>query len=737
MTVLLSKASRLSLGIDTIERSLIYALLALRQVNLDGADKEAVQVTFSSTAATGTINSTLTASAKLYYSSSNALIGGFNFLEALTPFGDETPPSFEDFPPSVGLIEALPTEPAEVTNLEQFLLWTCLILSASTHPLSLNYIKISVFDSADRPNITLAITLPLDYGKFLLTGDAIQSAIKVFDYHITDPAQLLSPFTIPPSQQFWGDPVADLTALSALTGQAVGNSRWVVSEEMFFSLLAELPAGETLGDDYVAGEDDTVWRRSALRGLPGPQGATGSQGIQGPAGPQGIQGEIGPAGLDGEDGLNAYQLAVLLGFVGTEAQWLESLIGPAGPQGEPGEAGPAGLPGAGIDWQGAWNSATNYLINDAVSYGGSSWIANADHLNKVPGTDPEWDLWVAKGEPGASGASTADAVTVDTTNFNVNLSGANTTVQSALETLDELVAGAGSATLAGLTDVDVNPLPNVGDLLVWNGSLWVPGAASGGGGREVLTADRTYYVRTDGNDSNDGLTDSSGGAFLTIQKGINVVATLDLSIYRATIKVGNGTYAESLVAKQALGGSVVIEGNNATPANCIISTSDTTCFFSDVPTLYTIEGFQLSSSSTSVKYGIRSTGGNVQFRNIIFTNMTSGSSGIHIIADDNRSKIAAIGNYSITGGGIDHVGTNFGGVISIRSRTITLTGTPAFSRCFARAAGCGVTDISLNTFSGSATGLRYQVVLNGVMNTNTATLPGDIAGTSATGGQYN
>jgi len=59
-------------------------------------------------------------------------------------------------------------------------------------------------------------------------------------------------------------------------------------------------------------------------------------------------------GGTGEDGKSAYEIAVENGFVGTEVEWLESLIGPQGPQGEQGiqgEQGPQGeqgLPGEGV-----------------------------------------------------------------------------------------------------------------------------------------------------------------------------------------------------------------------------------------------------------------------------------------------------------------------------------------------------------------------------------------------------
>lgn len=52
-----------------------------------------------------------------------------------------------------------------------------------------------------------------------------------------------------------------------------------------------------------------------------------------------LQGPPGADGDDGADGLSAYQIAVIEGFVGTEAEWLASL------QGAPGEDGEDGAPG--------------------------------------------------------------------------------------------------------------------------------------------------------------------------------------------------------------------------------------------------------------------------------------------------------------------------------------------------------------------------------------------------------
>ena len=69
------------------------------------------------------------------------------------------------------------------------------------------------------------------------------------------------------------------------------------------------------------------------------QQITDEHGHGGGGGGQGPQGPQGPAGADG---LSAYEVAVANGFVGTQAQWLESLIGPQGIQGEIGPTGPKG-----------------------------------------------------------------------------------------------------------------------------------------------------------------------------------------------------------------------------------------------------------------------------------------------------------------------------------------------------------------------------------------------------------
>ncbi len=83
-----------------------------------------------------------------------------------------------------------------------------------------------------------------------------------------------------------------------------------------------------------------------IQGIPGTNGTNGATGPQGPQGIQGIQGVAGVNGVNGTDGRSAYEIAVLNGFVGTETQWLLSLVGATGPAGATGAQGTAGNDGA-------------------------------------------------------------------------------------------------------------------------------------------------------------------------------------------------------------------------------------------------------------------------------------------------------------------------------------------------------------------------------------------------------
>lgn len=254
-----------------------------------------------------------------------------------------------------------------------------------------------------------------------------------------------------------------------------------------------------------------------------------------------------------------------------------------------------------------------------------------------------------------------------------------------------------------------------------------------GGGREMLSATRTYYVRTDGSDSNDGLSNTSGGAFLTVQKAVDTIYGLDIKTFSVTIQVADGTYAGSVVCSSPFlgSGTVTIQGNSGTPSNVVLSTGATTSVTAQNSVAVTIKDLKIINTGGN---GLRATtNATISFSNINFGSVLYS----HILADDTGAVICS-GNYAISGGATCHM-RSASGFLRVSSRTVTITGTPVFSIAFAQAAVSGLITAGGNTYSGSATGVRYDVSLNSVINVNgggVTYLPGNSAGTTATGGQY-
>jgi collagen type VII alpha len=171
-------------------------------------------------------------------------------------------------------------------------------------------------------------------------------------------------------------------------------------------------------------------------GFPGATGATGAngtQGLQGEVGPAGARGVAGPMGIQGPAG--AQGLTGAIGAVGSAGpQGLQGVAGTAGAQGLTGSTGAMGLQGAtgasgaagsvgpagtngtnglngtpGLAWLGAWSSVTSYAVNEAVSYGGESYLSVvAGNAGQRPDLYPiAWAVLAQAGTAGAAGATGA------------------------------------------------------------------------------------------------------------------------------------------------------------------------------------------------------------------------------------------------------------------------------------------------------------------------------------------
>lgn len=254
--------------------------------------------------------------------------------------------------------------------------------------------------------------------------------------------------------------------------------------------------------------------------------------------------------------------------------------------------------------------------------------------------------------------------------------------------------------------------------------------------REVLTGARTYYVRTDGSDSNDGLANTSGKAFLTLQKAVDVVASLDTSIYQVTIQVGNGTYTTGVTLKQPVGAlPPILLGNVTTPASCVISTTNAYCVNAIGPAInWELRGFKLTSAGSLWPVVIEN-GALLHVNGPMELGATP--SFHYVVGVGSTLKISA--SYTISAGGLAHFNILSGGILYYDSLTVTLTGSPAWSTAFIMLTSLAIATTGGVTFSGATTGKRFQVNANSVIDTFGAGInyfPGTVPGTQATGGQY-
>jgi len=264
--------------------------------------------------------------------------------------------------------------------------------------------------------------------------------------------------------------------------------------------------------------------------------------------------------------------------------------------------------------------------------------------------------------------------------------------------------------------------------------------------REVLTANRTYFVRTDGNDSNNGLVDSSNGSFLTWQKAIDTASALDSSIYDVTIQCGGSgerIFNAPILLKPLLGSGVMkLIGDVTNMSNVILDGvgGGATIITSEAGGRWGIEYFRLRKTIISGACLHLREKAIVSINNLDFADATVGTS-FHIRLEKgatlNRLN-SPDWTYKITGSAYYHITCN--GSVSIPGTGVVVVENNPVFNTFALASEGGGIIVGLGlTYSGSATGIRYNCSLNGYIRTfggGANYFPGNIEGSISNGGLY-
>ena len=269
-----------------------------------------------------------------------------------------------------------------------------------------------------------------------------------------------------------------------------------------------------------------------------------------------------------------------------------------------------------------------------------------------------------------------------------------------------------------------------------------------GPGKPLLTADTTFYLRQDGNDTQTGAADNIGEAWKTLQHAFDWVAqNVSCNGYVVTFQLADGSYAGYVSGLAGVyakpDGVIYLHGNATNPENVIITSVSFRCiglaesgpaypvyinnvtfqgnsaFDTGVACVYSPNAVTLGASLNLATLGtIRFTG---QFRQMVYANF---GASIEIYGTVKLALSANFTQFAIAEDrGFAQIGTD---VISMDiARSFTNFITASFG---------ADTFYSNSSEIGTFTGRKYSINSNSVLRTF-STVPGTVAGVTATGGQ--
>ena len=274
------------------------------------------------------------------------------------------------------------------------------------------------------------------------------------------------------------------------------------------------------------------------------------------------------------------------------------------------------------------------------------------------------------------------------------------------------------------------------------------GARSAGG--SILLAPRDYYVDGNtGSDSNNGLTPTT--AFLTIQHAFDQLQMINTNGWNITVHIADyQNYANATCRVITGSGIVIVVGNDANPENVLITST-----LASTPALYVTAsagtyifhglkvaatqdcGIRVFPNSTLYMY-------NMEFGACAQAHYTSfgGSIGVWGLAEFQApgSGLTAVPKIYISGNSPVHSDATTGAFFDMHAPDLVFRA-PYTIGTWAVADSAAVNICYYNSQTGApgAGCKKYAATLNGVVNTQgrgASVIPGDTAGTLATGGQF-